>query len=201
MEYLTFLKIIHLLGLVAGFGGALYTDYRMIRCGILKPLKPETLKEIQRLSHVVTGGLVVLWISGAALTLEIVSTKPEFMLNEKLWAKMLIVAVLTINGVLVHFVVLKEAKKSLNKRMLIDSSTSMLAILTTCGSISFVSWITPFVLGKAPEFSYVVPYETIIAIWILAILTSITGVLTLVALQNIWQHFSQRHTIFNGAAT
>ncbi|MEP3673412.1 MAG: hypothetical protein ABJM86_10715 [Hyphomicrobiales bacterium] len=186
MEYLTFLKIMHLVGLMAGFGGALYTDYLMITRGILRPLEKNTITEIKRLSHFVTFGLIMLWASGAALTLEIVNTNPQFLTNEKFWAKMVIVSALTINGFFIHFYVLKEAKKSLNKRLLIDSSLPVVIVLATCGSLSFTSWVTPFILGKAPEFSYVVPFELIITLWIIAALISIAGVLTLVALQNIW---------------
>ncbi|MEP2943289.1 MAG: hypothetical protein ABJL18_09740 [Hyphomicrobiales bacterium] len=186
MEYLTFLKIMHLVGLMAGFGGALYTDYLMITRGIFRPLEKNTITEIKRLSHFVTFGLILLWASGAALTLEIVNTNPQFLTNEKFWAKMVIVSALTINGFFIHFYVLKEAKKSLNKRLLIDSSLPVVIVLATCGSLSFTSWVTPFILGKAPEFSYVVPFELIITLWIIAILISIASVLTLVALQNIW---------------
>jgi len=192
MEYLTFLKIIHLMGLVAGFGGALYTDYLMITRGIFQPLQKETLREIKRLSHFVSYGLLLLWISGAALTVEIVSTKPEFLTNEKFWAKMVIVGILTLNGFFIHLFVLKEAKRSVNKRLLIDSSVPAILLMVISGCISFTSWITPFILGKAPEFSYVVPFETIMSFWALAVFIAIAGVLILVALQDIYAHFQYK---------
>lgn len=191
MEYLTFLKIMHLTGLMSGFGGALYTDYLMITRGIFRPLQSGTIDEIKRLSHFVAFGLLLLWVSGMALAYEIVLTKPEFLSNDKFWAKVLIVCALTLNGFFIHFYVLKEAQKSLNKRLLIDSSLSVIIILTSCGSLSFVSWVTPFILGKAPEFSYVVPFELIITLWIMAVLTSIAGVFTLVALQDIWTNYKR----------
>lgn len=192
MEYLTFLKIMHLIGLMAGFGGALYTDYLMITRGIFRPLRRNTINEIKRLSHFVTFGLLLLWASGAALALEIINTNPEFLNNDKFWAKILIVSILTLNGFFIHFYVLKEAQKSLNKRLLIDSRLHVVVILAMCGSISFISWVTPFILGKAPEFSYIVPFEFIVTIWVIAILTSIAGVLALVAVQDIWRIYRQR---------
>ena len=191
MEYITFLKIMHLIGLMAGFGGALYTDYLMIMRGIFRPLRHGTIAEVKRLSHFVTFGLLLLWASGAALTIEIVNTNPEFLSNEKFWAKMLIVSALTINGFFIHFFVLKEAQKSLNKRLLIDSSLPAVIILAMCGSVSFTSWATPFILGKAPEFSYVVPFEFIISLWVIAILISMAGVLMLVALEGIWSAYKR----------
>jgi len=46
MGYLTFLKIIHLTGLIAGFGRALDTDYLIVTRGIFQPLQKEMLREI-----------------------------------------------------------------------------------------------------------------------------------------------------------
>lgn len=201
MEYLTFLKIMHLIGLMAGFGGALYTDYLMITRGIFRPLENTTITEIKRLSHFVTFGLILLWISGTALALEIVNTNPQFLTNDKFWAKIVIVSALTINGFFIHYYVLKEAQKSLNKRLLIDSSLPVVIVLASCGSLSFISWVTPFILGKAPEFSYVVPFQLIITLWIIAVLTSIAGVLMLVALQEIWTAYKRtRNSTMPGIA-
>lgn len=192
MEYLTFLKIMHLIGLTAGLGGALYSDFLMVVNGVLKQLNKQTLTEVKRLSRFVTFGLLLLWVSGVALAYEISLTKPEFLTNEKFWAKMVIVLVLTLNGFFVHYVVLNEAKKSIGKRLLIDSSIPMLVILAVSGSISFVSWMIPFVLGKAPEFSYVIPIENILTVWVVAILSSMAGILILVAIQDLW---SQRKSL------
>lgn len=192
MEYLTFLKIMHLIGLTAGLGGAFYSDFLIVTHGVFRRFNKRTLTEVKRLSKFVTYGLLLLWVSGAALVYEISLTKPEFLTNEKFWAKMVIVAVLTLNGFFVHYVVLNEAKRSIGKRLLIDSTLPMLTVLALSGSISFVSWITPFILGKAPEFSYVVPFETLLIIWVVAIVSSLAGVLILVAMQRLWSRLSPR---------
>lgn len=187
MEYTTFLKIMHLIGLTAGLGGALYSDFLIIKNGVFKPLNKQTLSEVERMSSIVTYGLVLLWVSGVALAYEIWLTMPEFVTNDKFWAKVVIVGVLTVNGFFVHRVILKEAKRTIGKRLLIDSSVPMIAFMALSGSISFVSWMTPFILGKAPEFSYVVPFETILTLWVIAISAALAGVLTLVALQDLWE--------------
>ena len=194
MEYLTFLKIMHLIGLTAGLGGALYSDFLMVANGVLRRLNKQTLTEVKRLSKFVTYGLVLLWVSGAALAYEISLTNPAFLTNEKFWAKVIIVSVLTLNGIFVHYVVLNEARRSIGKRLLIDSSIPMLVVLALSGSVSFVSWMIPFILGKAPEFSYVVPLENILTLWVLAIVTALAGVLVLVALQDLWvRHLKGRY--------
>ena len=194
MEYLTFLKIMHLIGLTAGLGGALYSDFLMVVNGVLRRLNKQTLTEVKRLSKFVTYGLVLLWVSGAALAYEVSLTNPEFLTNEKFWAKVIIVSVLTLNGIFVHYVVLNEARRSIGKRLLIDSSIPMLVVLALSGSVSFISWLIPFILGKAPEFSYVVPLENILTLWVLAIVVALAGVLVLVALQDLWvRHLKDRY--------
>ncbi|MEM8796685.1 MAG: hypothetical protein AAGE61_14035 [Pseudomonadota bacterium] len=192
MEWITVLKIAHLIGLMAGLGGAVYTDYLVVTKGVLKPLTEETLAQVKQLSHFVTLGLGLLWISGGLLTYELLTTNPDFMLNEKFWAKVVIVTVLTVNGFVVHNVVLGEACRSIRKRLLFDSNARIAVILTISGSVSFVSWVIPFVLGKAPEFSYVLPFEAIIFFWICAILASIAAILMLIALEEIWRERSGR---------
>ncbi|MBA4782357.1 MAG: hypothetical protein H2045_03975 [Rhizobiales bacterium] len=194
MLFLTFLKIMHLSGLMAGFGGALYTDYLMISGGILRPLKPQTLIEVKRLSRVVTWGLVLLWISGAALAYEAYLTNEVFLENEKFWAKMVMVVILTLNGFFVHYVVLREAERSINKRLLIDSPLPVLVLLAATGLISFVSWTLPFILGKASEFSYVLPFGLFMSVWLILVLSAVAGVLSLVALHDLWTRYQAKGT-------
>lgn len=123
------------------------------------------------------------------MTVEIVSTKPEFLTNEKFRAKMVIVGILTLNGFFIHLFVLKEPKRSVNKRLLIDSSKPAILVMAISGCISFTSWITPFILGEALEFNYVIPFETIMSFGGLAVLITIAGVLILATLQHIYTHY------------
>ncbi len=52
-----------------------------------------------------------MWTSGAGLIWVNLLDKPEYLTNQKLWAKIAIVAMLTLNGFLVHKLVLPFLQK------------------------------------------------------------------------------------------
>jgi hypothetical protein len=170
MHIITFIKLFHLLGLVMGFGGALFLDLTIFTRGIVRPISAYTIHQTEVLSRVVTWGLVVLWATGIALIWMNTLDKPEYLTNQKLWAKIAIVGLLTVNGVLIHHRILPYLKAGLGQRLFDGMKRSTLAAFTLAGSISFVSWTTPFILGKASELNYVTPMWLILAVFISAVL-------------------------------
>jgi hypothetical protein len=170
MHIITFIKIFHLFGLVMGFGGAILLDLTIFTRGILRPVSAFTIHQTEVLSRVVTWGLVILWMTGIALIWMNTMDKPEYLTNQKLWAKIAIVMLLTANGVLIHHKILPYLKSSVGKRLFEGMGRRMLAAFTLVGSISFVSWTTPFILGKASELNYVTPMWLILAVFSVAVL-------------------------------
>jgi hypothetical protein len=165
LTMLTFLKLVHLMGLIMGFGGAILADTTIFLRGVIRPVSAFTLHQTKTLSHIVTAGLVILWTSGAGLIWVNLLAKPEYLTNQKLWAKIAIVAVLTLNGFLVHKLVLPFLQKSMGNRLFESVNRKQIAGMTLLGSISLVSWTVPFVLGKASELNYVTPMVEILAIY------------------------------------
>jgi hypothetical protein len=165
LSLLTLLKITHLLGLIMGFGGAILADSTIFTRGVIRPVSAYTIHQAKFLSHIVTFGLGILWISGAALIWVNTLVKPEYITNQKLWAKIAIVIMLTVNGVLVHKLVLPMLKRSVGQRLFEHASTKQIFGMTLLGSISLVSWTVPFILGKASELNYVTPMLNILAVY------------------------------------
>jgi len=163
LSLLTLIKIVHLCGLISGFGGAILADFTIFTRGVIRPVSEFTLYQTKFLSRIVSFGLVLLWISGVALIWFNLQVHPEYLTNQKLWGKMAIVCVLTLNGVLIHKKILPILKRSIGHRLFDDIPRGYLAGLTLLGSISVVSWTIPFVLGKASELNYVTPFWTIIS--------------------------------------
>ena len=170
MHIITFIKIFHLFGLVMGFGGAVLLDLTIFTRGILRPVSAFTIHQTEVLSRVVTWGLVILWTTGIALIWINTMDKPEYLTNQKLWAKIAIVVLLTANGILIHHKILPYLKASVGKRLFEGMAKRMLAAFTLVGSVSFVSWTTPFILGKASELNYVTPMWLILAVFSVAVL-------------------------------
>jgi hypothetical protein len=169
MHLLTFVKIFHLVGLIMGLGGAILLDFTILTRGIIRPVSKFTIHQTELLSRIVSAGLVILWGTGAGLIWLNLADKPEYLTNQKLWAKMAIVMVLTLNGVVIHNRVLPFLKAQVGRRLFDDISIKQLALLTAIGTISFTSWVAPFVLGKASELNYVTPMATILFYYLAAV--------------------------------
>jgi hypothetical protein len=179
MHLLTFIRILHLLGLVMGFGGALLLDGTIFMRGVIRPVSRYTIHQAELLSRVVTWGLILLWTTGFALIWLNLLEKPDYLTNQKLWAKIIIVVLLTLNGVFIHNKVMPMLKQRLGQRLFVRVSRAQLAALTLIGSISFVSWTMPFILGKASELNYVTPMWFILSIYASALAATWIGLFAL----------------------
>jgi hypothetical protein len=84
---LTVVNLVHLVGLVMGFGGAILADFTIFSRGVIRPISEYTVFQSGLLSHVVTIGLIVLWCSGFGLIVVNSATNPDYLTNQKLWAK------------------------------------------------------------------------------------------------------------------
>ncbi len=165
MSLLTTLKLIHLVGLMMGFGGAILADFLVLKRAILTPIQKQTIESVRHLSHVVLAGLAILWISGAGLVYVRYAANPDFLMNEKIWAKVTIVAILTINGFAVHNIALSYLQSRVGKQMFSPDVPRTMIGLTFVAAVSSVSWFVPFVLGTASEFNFTVPAVAILGVY------------------------------------
>ncbi len=175
LTVLTILRLIHLVGLIMGYGGALLADYTIFSRGVIRPVDDYTIFQTRFLSHIVTVGLCVLWVSGFALIMIKLRAQPEFMHNPKVWAKIMIVILLTINGFLVHKLVLPLLARSAGRRLFDGTTERQIAGMTFLGSVSLVSWSLPFVLGKASGLNFTTPMSSILAVYLVCILAAWFG--------------------------
>jgi hypothetical protein len=192
LTLLTILKLAHLIGLIMGFGGAILADATIFLRGVIRPVSAYTLHQAKALSHIVTLGLVILWTSGAGLIWVNLIDKPEYLTNQKLWAKIFIVAMLTINGVLVHKLVLPFLRRSIGSRLFESVNAKQIAGMTLLGSISLVSWVVPFVLGKASELNYVTPMANILIVYAICVAVAWLGMFTVMSSVQRIQAFVKR---------
>jgi hypothetical protein len=195
MHLLTIVKIFHLMGLIMGLGGAVLLDFTILTRGIIRPVSNYTIHQTEVLSRIVSLGLVTLWATGIGLIWLNLADKPEYLTNQKLWAKIAIVILLTINGVVIHNRVIPMLRQKIGQRLFDGVEINQIALLTGIGAISFTSWITPFILGKASELNYVTPMSTILLCFVGAVMTMWLGMFTvLTSLSSI------QSTILNLAA-
>lgn len=157
----TSLRLLHFSGLVLGFGGAVFLDLMLSRYRRMI-VSAELVDHVQWISRFILAGLFLLWASGLGFLLLYQMTEAERLLNPKIWAKVTIVSILTINGFAIHRFVIPFICRQFGATLFSEVKSTTKTALLGCGVISIVSWSVPVVLGAAPQLNFVVPYEVIL---------------------------------------
>ena len=172
IRVLTLLVAVHLIGLCFGLGGATMLDFWILRWMRWGSLPAEIARIFLFVSKVVSVGLGLLWLSGLGFLAVYAVESPEKFANPKLLAKIAVVVVLTINGLLIHGVVLPGVLRDIRRPMLDGVSGVRTGIFLVSGAISGVSWYTAFALGLMRELNGVVPAGLLLALWLCAVMAA-----------------------------
>lgn len=144
----------HLLATCIALGRVLQADHKLWgwRKEALNQVQREYLEETQKIA---TLALLALWATGLLLVLQgYLDDGIAYLLNQKLWAKVTVVALLSLNGALLHrigFPLLQKAPFVL----LPGSARNRLALL---GALSMSGWLFASFLGVARAWNHVLPY-------------------------------------------
>lgn len=141
----TFYTIIHLFGVTLGAGGSFMSDVLFIATTKDKVLDKSELTVLKKGSLVVWVGLLLLFISGALL----VSLDPAYYFSsDKFILKMILVGIITVNGVIFHFVHTPRLEKLVDQKL--NNSLEFKKYsrgMYSSGAISITSWIIALTLG------------------------------------------------------
>ena len=144
----------HLIATCIALGRVLQADQKLWswRKDVLSQVQREYLDETQK---IVTLALLALWASGLLLLLQgYLYEGSAYLLNQKLWAKVTVVALLSLNGILLHrigFPLLQKAPFVL----LPSGARTRLALL---GALSMSAWLFAAFLGVARAWNHALPY-------------------------------------------
>ncbi len=185
IQLVTWLQIAHLVALALALGAAFAADVLFVTRATFRPVDRTTLIIADYLSRIVAGGLAGLWATGIALAVVQASANPAFLGNEKFWAKVFIVVVLTVNAGLIHDVVLPRARAQLGRPLSDGISLGDRLIFALAGALSASSWIFPTVLGAARELNNRTPAHEILTCYYAAAALAFAGILALSYLANM----------------
>lgn len=147
----TILVLGHVLALALGLGSALLADWIVIRRLAFGIVSQKAAGQLIELSHAVCAGLVLIWVTGALLVADNALDAPASLMNQKLWAKLAVVTVLTLNAVLLHSIVMPMVKRRVGQPLFDAAFDRLPMISTLLGAISAVSWMFSAYLGIARE--------------------------------------------------
>lgn len=136
---------LHLIACCVAIGLVFMSDLDMVRRLFLGDSATLDERHLGSLQQTLKRALLLLWLTGSGLVAIDVWTKgSEVLLNPALQSKFAIVALLTINGVVLHRTVLPTLKRA-GALMRLTFSERTLAVFT--GAVSGVSWFYAAMLG------------------------------------------------------
>jgi hypothetical protein len=155
----TLIVYIHLLATCIAIGTIVLTDLRLLakvmgyRVVIPRPERLETT--------IITVALTLLYISGAAIVLLGLQANPDYLDNEKLLAKLLLVGLLTVNAMALHKLVFPILGRS--RPVSLWSRQEWLTV-STCVSLSNSVWMFCAFLGVARVWNNTVAFEYVLSV-------------------------------------
>lgn len=150
MDIRIFLIILHIIGTVLGAGAATVTDYLVFKFSKDLKIDKDEYQILHTISDIIWAGLLLLLITGlgfVALHMTNFGNVRNFYSLDKIWAKITIVIILTLNGFFVHYYVLPTLKKRLGKTLATPSFIQKSFFIFSPGAISAVSWYSALILG------------------------------------------------------
>lgn len=136
---------LHLMACCVAIGLVVMSDFDMVRRLFLGDSATMDERHLASLQQTLKRALLLLWLTGSGLVAIDVWTRGiDVLLNPALQSKFAIVALLTVNGVVLHRTVLPMLKRA-GALMRLTFSERTLAVFT--GAVSGVSWAYAAMLG------------------------------------------------------
>lgn len=201
VRLLTLLVAVHLVGVCFGLGGATMLDFWILRWMRWGGLPSEIARVFMFVSKVCSVGIALLWLSGLGFLAVYAAESPEKLQNPKLWAKITVVVVLTLNGLLIHSAVLPGILRDVSRPMLDGISGRRTGVFLVSGAVSGVSWYTAFALGLLREFNGTVGYGLLIGLWLAGVAAASFGAYTLWLHLREWSVLRQRDSLPEAASS
>ena len=176
------LVYVHLIACCLAIALVMKSDVAMVKA-MLKGDRASDLahmEEMKSLKTVVSVALAVLWATGTAIvTLDAVTKGGwHYFANPKIQAKILIVVLLTLNGVVLHNLVLPWLEKA---GSLLKLPFHRITLATFAGTVSGVSWMYAAMLGVGRPLSWKYSLGQIMAAYPVLIAGGFIGMLAVTA--------------------
>lgn len=167
------LIVLHVLGTTIGFGAALFLDLFLLRNLYRRAIDGTTLQLVKFGSKLVSAGLAMLWFSGAGFLAVYSLTTPELLGNPKIWAKLSVVLLLTLNGVYLHRQVFIALEQCLGRPLMAQMTTRKALLFIIPASLSATGWGFAFVLGLVKELNNSTSVAVFMAAYCAALLATV----------------------------
>lgn len=174
------LRVVHFFGLALGLGSATLLDIYLFKFMLNGRITERVWAIFEFGTRIVNVGLALLWASGLGFLAYYFAFDPAKLANPKIWAKLAIVATLTLNGVLLHWFVLPLVRQRIGRSLLDGIDRRHIGLFATTGALSAVSWYFPVLLGALSQLNGTVSAAAILVLYAFAFaFAAVTANLTL----------------------
>jgi hypothetical protein len=173
MDYMEVLRVVHLIGLACGVGGGVVADSLMGKAVLGNKIDKSQLETMHHVGSIVTAGLALLILSGVGFLTNYSLAAPELLLNPKLWAKLTIVAIVGLNGLVLHKVILPFLETRVGKPLFAKDVAKQAHTTMTVGAISAVSWYSALILGSWAGLNFIASYGVIFGVYAVVLVGAI----------------------------
>ena len=185
IELKTMLIALHLVGVVLGLGAASVADLYIYKSTVAKSVSQIHVEVVRTMSSIVTFGLTLTLVSGAAFVIRYYHMQPDMLLNPKLHAKIFVVMLLTLNAVYIHRCVLPKYCATLQHNLISSLSLKNFLFFIGSATISITGWWWSFFLGVARELNFTYSANVFLCLYFTSAAAAFcVGMLVLVILRN-----------------
>lgn len=176
----------HLIACCVAIGLVFVSDIAMVKGLFEADQDAKDEHHLRQLQRNVSLALAALWLTGiTVIWLDAQNQGVGYFMNPKLQAKVAVVALLTLNGVVLHKAVLPGLQK-VGSLLKLEFSARMIAIFT--GVVSGVSWFFAALLGVGKPLSWSYSFTEILGGFPFLILFGFLAMLLITALAKMKHH-------------
>ena len=162
----TLIVYIHLIAACVAVGILLRADLALSKTNGRR-LSLGAVKELQDTANVIGTALIALWASGLLLVIVGRYSDPNYLMNQKLWAKITVVVVLTVNGAVLHRFSFPRVASSSG---IVGLKPLEQIIVVSTGATSTVSWLFACYLGVARPWNHTMPFDSALFVYLALLL-------------------------------
>jgi len=157
---------VHVLSMIGGFTAMIVTESIIWRR--FKKFNAEDFDNIRFLSNIVAIALGLLWLTGVALIVVGYLDDPNYITNQKIWAKVAIVSVMTLNGIYISRRIMPRIEGLQSCSTLVSSQFES-AMFRFSFAISLSGWMLAAFFGVARFMDHSYPMFTILNLYIMVV--------------------------------
>lgn len=164
---------LYLSGLAIGLVSAWVFDLYVLRKMHKSPVTKENIWVMSFISKVFFVCLAFLWVLSLSMVVYYNFAQPERLLDTLIWAKALIAIVLTVNGILLHRLVLPIISSNEGNVLVSEISLKNINFMTFTSCISFITWPFVMALGVLESLKFTFSFVEVMSVYLFTLIMSL----------------------------